>query len=68
MPRYQYQCECKNIIVEFRPIDKRNDPVVCPKCKKLMDRLIGASIGLVFKGEGFYCNDYPKEETNGKEE
>ncbi len=31
----------------------------CPECKKLkLKRLIGAGSGVIFKGAGFYCNDY----------
>jgi predicted nucleic acid-binding Zn ribbon protein len=31
----------------------------CPKCKKMkLDRLIGCGAGVIFKGSGFYCNDY----------
>ena len=31
----------------------------CPKCKKIkLKRLIGGGSGAIFKGEGFYCNDY----------
>ena len=32
----------------------------CPKCKKRsLIRLIGKGGGVIFKGSGFYVNDYP---------
>ena len=31
----------------------------CPKCKKdALKRKIGTGAGIIFKGAGFYCNDY----------
>ena len=40
---------------------------VCPKCKKTgVKRLIGGGAGLIFKGTGFYINDYKK--SPGKKE
>ncbi len=31
----------------------------CPKCRKdTLKRKIGTGAGIIFKGAGFYCNDY----------
>jgi len=44
----------------------------CPKCGKKVRRLIGAGIGIIFKGSGFYATDYrkdtKKQENHKKEE
>ena len=40
-----------------------SDPLLthCPKCNGELKRLIGAGAGLIFKGSGFYVNDYKKK-------
>ena len=33
----------------------------CPECGQLqLERLIGSGACVIFKGSGFYCNDYAK--------
>ena len=39
----------------------------CPKCKKLkLKRLIGAGVGIIFKGSGFYETDYNRSKDYKK--
>jgi len=62
MPTYDYECEkCGYKFEKRHGIKTRLKK--CPRCKTLaLIRLIGsASVGFVFKGEGFYCNDYGKD-------
>ena len=66
MPTYDFECECGKIVEELRTISKRNDPKLC-ECGKKMTRLIGGGSGLIFKGPGFYVNDYPKSEGGADE-
>ncbi len=41
----------------------------CPECgEDSLKRLIGAGAGLIFKGSGFYINDYARKSGNGKNE
>ncbi|MBO4731271.1 MAG: FmdB family transcriptional regulator [Spirochaetaceae bacterium] len=57
MPTYDYKCDsCGNT---FEAFQKMSDPVLkeCPKCGKPVHRLLSASIGINFKGSGFYVND-----------
>lgn len=56
---YEYYCEdgCKLSFSENRPSKNRDDETVCPRCKKLMSRILGCP-SFIFKGAGFYCNDY----------
>lgn len=69
MPSYDYICDnCQYSFEEFqsmasKPLKK------CPKCgKRKLKRLIGAGAGILFKGQGFYKNDYPSESyKKGKE-
>ena len=61
MPTYQYQCaNCDYEFEEFQPITAK--PMrKCPQCgRNKLRRLIGSGGGLIFKGSGFYCNDYRK--------
>ena len=56
---YDYHCPpCHaSATMRFVPVDH---PVPrCPVCGETMTLVLHPA-GLVFKGEGFYCNDYPK--------
>jgi len=37
--------------------------VICPDCKSACERLITGGENIIFKGSGFYVNDYKKKET-----
>jgi putative FmdB family regulatory protein len=66
MPTYDYLCKCcGHKFDDFRPVDERDKRAPCPKCgvKRRHYRYISGSIGLIFKGPGFYVNDYPKEKA-----
>lgn len=63
MPTYDYKCDgCDHTFELFQSITKK--PIrKCPKCgKRKLVRLIGPGSGIIFKGTGFYCNDYPSAE------
>ncbi len=58
MPTYQYACtdaECGN---RFELVQSFTDPAVteCPVCNGAVRKVYG-SVGVVFKGSGFYRND-----------
>ncbi|HPD25380.1 MAG TPA: zinc ribbon domain-containing protein [Candidatus Marinimicrobia bacterium] len=59
MPTYEYKCE--KCGYEFEQFQKMSaEPLkVCPKCgQKSVTRKISGGAGLIFKGSGFYVNDY----------
>ena len=58
MPTYEYQCKaCKRHHEAFQPITAK--PLSkCPKCGGTLRRLLGRGSGFLFKGSGFYVNDY----------
>jgi putative FmdB family regulatory protein len=64
MPTYDYLCpDCGASFEKFQSIKAR---VIrkCPSCSgKHLKRLIGAGSGVIFKGSGFYVNDYGKGKT-----
>ncbi len=59
MPTYQYRCTaCDNDFEVFQSI--KDDPVeVCSKCGAPVKKVYNAA-GIIFKGSGFYVNDYKK--------
>jgi len=64
MPRYQYECEACGQNFEQRQ-SFTDDPLAdCPLCgvKDSVERII-TSVGIVFKGSGFYINDSRKDKT-----
>jgi len=63
MPTYEYECTSCHIRFEkFQSI--KDDPIsTCPECKGRVKRLIGAGIGIIFKGSGFYTTDYKKSSS-----
>lgn len=63
MPTYRYRCkECEH---EFEVIQRMSDDPLthCPICGGPVRRVVG-SVGIVFKGSGFYVTD--NRSTNGK--
>ncbi len=61
MPTYDYKCaECGNVFEKFHGMSEI--PVVeCPNCaSKNTARQVSLGAGIVFKGSGFYVNDYKK--------
>ena len=58
MPTYEYQCDgCGNRFEAFQGI--KDSPLSkCPQCGGNLKRLIGAGMGIIFKGSGFYITDY----------
>lgn len=62
MPTYEYECpKCGKIIERFRHMNARKKIVTCDKCKCSCKMLIGPGSGIIFRGPGFYVNDYKKD-------
>lgn len=59
MPIYEYQCE--ECGVRFERMQSMSSPVVpvCPECGGHVHRVI-SSVGVIFKGSGFYVTDNRK--------
>ena len=61
MPTYEYECDkCKK---HFDIFQNMKDDLIkkCPECGGKFNRLIGGGSGIIFKGSGFYENDYKKK-------
>jgi putative FmdB family regulatory protein len=67
MPTYDYECRaCGKTFEVFHGI---NEPArkKCPKCgKNRLEKLIGAGVGFLFKGSGFYATDYRSADYKAK--
>jgi len=57
VPTYDYACEKCGTYELWQSI-KDDALTVCPKCGAKVERLISANVGFVFKGSGFYQNEY----------
>ena len=60
MPTYEYKC--KNCGYTFEKFQQMSDSPIelCPVCSGKVIRIIGTGGGIIFKGPGFYVNDYKK--------
>ena len=64
MPRYEYKCEGCGEVFELQQKFADEPLTVHDKCGARVERLISAP-ALMFKGSGFYVNDYAKGGSNG---
>lgn len=66
MPNYDYECKKCGIFEVFQPMSAKLLSK-CPKCRGKVKRLIGSGAGIIFKGSGFFCNDYKKKNSSKTE-
>jgi putative FmdB family regulatory protein len=60
MPNYNFKCtECDHLFEGWQKMTA--EPPKCEKCGKKSERLITGGLGVIFKGAGFYENDYRKK-------
>ena len=64
MPTYTYTCTTCNDLIEKR--QSFSDPrlTTCAQCGGTLRKVIHP-VGIVFKGTGFYVNDYKNKESGG---
>ncbi len=62
MPTYDYKCrDCDYQFEKFQKMSA--EPLKeCPRCGGAVRKLISGGAGIVFKGSGFYVNDYAKKD------
>jgi putative FmdB family regulatory protein len=69
MPTYDYVCDACDHQFELMQSIKDEPKKKCPECgKPKLRRLIGAGLGIIFKGSGFYQTDYRSESYKQKAE
>jgi putative FmdB family regulatory protein len=67
-PTYDYHCDaCDHQFEHFQNI--RDKPLArCPNCDQYqLRRLIGGGAAVIFRGNGFYCNDYKSKHSRKAE-
>lgn len=57
MPTYQYQCDACGEPLEVVQSFSDDALTVCPSCEAPKLRKVYGSVGVVFKGSGFYRTD-----------
>lgn len=64
MPTYDYKClVCGDTFEHFQTMTEEHLNK-CNKCEGELKRLIGAGLGPIFKGSGFYQTDYKNSSNN----
>ena len=63
MPRYDYECEVCHHRFELRQSFDSEPTVDCPECMGTARRKFH-SVPVVFKGSGWYVNDYGKRASS----
>ncbi len=66
MPTYEYDCnKCGKEFEEFQSIT--SEPFAdCPECGTKSKRKFSVGGGIIFKGSGFYVNDYKNKNAGSK--
>src|SRR3954452_12506518 len=66
MPTYQYACTSTDCGLRFERVQAFTDPAVseCPDCNERVRKVYG-SVGVVFKGSGFYRTDSREAKAAG---
>jgi putative FmdB family regulatory protein len=66
MPTYQYACTNDGCGLRFERVQAFTEEAVssCPDCDDRVRKVYG-SVGVVFKGSGFYRNDSRQPASNG---
>lgn len=64
MPLYAYKCTHCDHQFEVRQRFSEKPLTICPICEGEIRRVIG-SVGVVFKGSGFYVTDNRNGKSNG---
>ena len=64
MPLYDYRCQSCDHVFEMRQSFSSEPVATCPSCSSGAQRVIH-SVPVVFKGSGFYVNDYGKGRSGG---
>ena len=59
MPRYDYECESCHHLFELKQSFDSEPVATCPECRNRSTRKFH-SVPIVFKGSGWYVNDYGK--------
>ncbi len=60
MPIFEFKCKDCGKVYEELILNGGDMPTRCKECGGVLVRLYNGTVGLNFKGAGFYVNDYGK--------
>lgn len=66
MPTYEYECQKCGFTFELMQGINDKPRSRCPLCRGKVQRLIGAGVGVLFKGSGFYVTDSRFRQASGQ--
>jgi putative FmdB family regulatory protein len=58
MPNYDYKCKKCNLVFNVFHKMSDNPKVKCPECGSDSEKILSYNSNIIFKGPGFYVNDY----------
>lgn len=64
MPIYNYKCSKCNKEIEVLVLPHEKEPKECPFCGGELSKIYKGSVGLTFKGSGFYITDYARKDSH----
>ncbi len=64
MPIYNYKCTKCGREIEVLVLPHEKEPTECPYCGGELVKVYRGSVGLTFKGSGFYITDYAKKNSH----
>lgn len=63
MPIYDFECEnCDKITEVLCKVDNKDNPIKCPACSGMMNRIEVQQSTFQLKGSGWYSDGYEKKE------
>ena len=65
MPRYDYECQTCHHLFELKQSFDSEPVATCPVCQNDANRKFSV-VPIVFKGSGFYVNDYGRGSNGSK--
>jgi len=64
MPIYNYKCKKCGKEIEVLVLPNEKEPTKCPYCGGELVKVYRGSVGLSFKGSGFYITDYANKHSH----
>ncbi len=64
MPIYSYKCQACNFEYDLLHAFKKppKEAKICPRCKGFVKKVFAVPAKAIFKGSGFYENDYKRKD------
>lgn len=67
MPAYDYKCSQCDIVKEVVHSIMDEPKLLCELCEAPLQKIISRSVGVAFKGSGFYITDSKSSDSSAKQ-